>query len=217
MNLRDANKAEKANMNSGKKNFSDWKEKRFYESGAADNPDYWVWVDHPTHSDWYNKERISYFADVARKNGVDPYDFIALGISESGLGNQHFENPTRVNRGVHFPGVKDVKPEELIDFSAKYLSEQLKKYGDREAGIQAYSGTGKTVYSTPLLDSGGNIDASTNPSSGKFFGKKKKDTDYWKEKPQAKRVIDIAEKIKTDPAIFGIVEGTDEDGQTMAY
>ena len=183
--------------------FKNWKEKRFSETGAFKKPEGWIWVDHPTHSDWYQKEVINQFIISAKKYGIDPYDFIALGISETGLGNQNPGNPARINFAVH-PSYSIPPPEfttspkvfrkargVAIDNAAEILAKQLKKYKDKESGIQAYSGTGRTLY-------GGG-------TAGNWFGKPLAGQDMWKEKPHAKRVLDISSKIRENPQIKSMV------------
>jgi len=153
-------------------------------------------------SDYYSKPMMRQFINSAKKYGVDPYDFLALGISESGLGHRHPSNPTRVDIGQHFPQYPPPygpPMEELVDFSAKYLAEQLKKYSDKLSAIQAYSGTGKTIY-------GGSSKAVKEEyGTTKMFGRPFQEIDFWKEKPQAKRVMSISEQLKKTPEVANLI------------
>lgn len=185
-----------------------WKDRRAYETGALVEPDKWVWVEHPSHSDYYPKEDIKYFAERAAAHGIDPYDFIALGISESGLGMQPgtYTNPTRVDLATHYnllpdDGKATPSPEELIDFSAEYLAKQFAKYKDRAKSIQAYSGTGSKIY--PKVVKGVHP---PNTTANKFFGKAKEQIDAWKDQPQSKRVMSISEQLRRNPDIAEAVE-----------
>lgn len=205
--------------------FKDWKEKQYVESGVYKDPDKYIWVDHPMYSDWYSKDMITKFSIAAKKYGVDPYDYIALGIVESGLGRQHPSNPSRVLEQLHGERIQKLYPEFpnyltramageskiqiladksrdiLIDYGARYLSEQLKKYPDKESGIQAYSGTGKTVY-------GGDVSFIRDVyGTTRMFGKPFQQIDFWKEKPQAKRILDTSKKLKENSDIVSFIEG----------
>jgi len=178
-----------------KRQYQNWREKRFYETGAVESPQSWFYFQHPTHSDWYKLSMALKFITAAKKYGVDPYDFTALGISESGLGNLHPSNPTRVDIGLHFPRYRDVANppvNELIDFSAKYLADKLGQYKDKLSGIQAYSGTGKVPYS--------------GQRGKKYFGKTIQEIDLWRDKPQAKRVLDISSRLKKQPEIVDLLD-----------
>src|SRR3972149_11889122 len=81
--------------------YKNWKEKRYYETGANKEPGSWMYLEHPTHSDWYSLSTMLDFIDAAEKNNINPIDYVALGISESGLGNQDYTNPVRVSWKSH--------------------------------------------------------------------------------------------------------------------
>jgi len=82
----------------------------------------------------------------------------------------------------------------LIDYGARYLAEGIKNYpNDLLSGVQAYSGVGKKPY-------GGR----TDPNE-KFFNKKAKDTNFWRDKPQAKRVLAIYNILKKNPKMAEII------------
>ncbi len=168
-------------------------------TGPLDVPDRWLWLDleKTKHSDYYNKDMVQKFAAAAKKYGVDPYDFIALGISETGLGNQDPRNPSKINPAEHEKTIRklysNVDSENWgdigIDYGARYLAEQQKKYPKNKlAALQAYSGTGSKLYKkTPWVDA---------PPESRWFGKPLKEQDMWKDKPQAKRIVAIAEKLR---------------------
>jgi hypothetical protein len=79
-----------------------------------------------------------------------------------------------------------------IDFGARKLAEQLKKYPDKLSGIQSYSGTGKIPY-------GGRV-------KGSFFGQPAEEMNLWRDKPQAKRVLDISGKLKNWKPISDFID-----------
>lgn len=181
-----------------------WQEKRYNQLGVFMNPDAWTYLEHPTHSDWYQKGAIQKFAEAATRHGVDPYDFVALGISESGLGNQWPSNPTRIMLDKHgseltrLYGMEDPSKQlggadMLTDYGARYMRDMMRKYPNRPDYLQAYSGTGRTFY-------GGNPGANS-----KWFGKPLGTINAWQDKPQAKRIMDISERLKTHPEIPDLI------------
>lgn len=191
-----------------KPSHASWKDRRAYETGALTEPDKWTWVEHPSHSDYYSKQDVAYFLETAIAHGVDPYDFLALGISESGLGSHPDtrHNPTRVDLGLHF-GAKPEEgnipsPEELIDFSAEYLAKQFTKYKDRAKALQAYSGTGTKIYPGASKKQG----LPPNITSKKFFGKQKDKINAWRDQPQAKRTMSISDSLKKNEEIKNAVD-----------
>jgi len=189
--------------------------------GVSENPQDWTWfVDQSkpsTHTDWYNLPTILEFANAARKYGLDPADFVALGMSESGLGNFDPGNPARVFWSKHPSLMKALSggddsgnlafmlPEDesrkiSLDFAAKFLAEKFKQYpNDRMTALQAYSGLGNTLY-------GGNPDVvEYNLGSKRAFGKPYNQINYAKEKPQAQRVARLAEQVKTNPDMVNTI------------
>ena len=206
-----------------------WKERRFYETNAHKNPDQWIWINHKTHSDWYDKDIIKRARDIAIENGIDPYTFIAKGITESHLGNLHPDNPYRLDLRLHYPEIlkmiergeynlekggrevsnawktqeigTDAGRDIMMDYAAKHFKKGLNKYPkDELAGIQAYSGEGKTIY-------GGHPDVVRyHTGSTRSFGKPYQQIDFWKEKPQAKDTISVRNVIKDNPEVKSIVE-----------
>jgi len=188
-----------------------WQKERFYKTGASEEPGSWFWMNHPTHSDWYSLDMASKFADAAKSVGVDPWDFVALGISESGLGNQDYGNPTRLWWKAYpefvenvMSKIPDSKPEEqqkaVIGQGAKILAEKIKEYpNDRTRAIQAYSGKGKTIY-------GGHPDVvEYQLGTKKVFGKDYRDIDFWRDMPQGKRVVTISDILKSMPELQGLI------------
>jgi hypothetical protein len=182
----------------------DWRDRQYQKRGVSKDPSNFLWMDLGAHSDWYQKDIIKKFVDAANKYGVSPADYVALGISESGLGNQHSSNPSRINWDVHnkrlaeeYPeyaergGLPAVQREVGIDFGAKYLSEQLKRFPDKLSGIQAYSGTGRTPYN--------------GKRGGRYFGTQIRDLNLWKDKPQARRVMEFSDKLKSIPELIHLL------------
>jgi hypothetical protein len=179
--------------------YSNWKERRFYETPAWENPENWFYFEHPTHSDWYSKPMAQKFMATAKDVGVDPFDFLAVGISESGLGNLHPSNPARVNWGVHdkfLRGPEDETPERSMQVGALLLKQAMDKYKDRLSALQAYSGTGKTVYP--------NAPKGQRPK--KMFNRPIKEIDFWKEKPQGHRVDEISQLLQRNQAILDLMK-----------
>ena len=179
-----------------KARYKDWQDKRYHESGAVDNPDAFVWLDHPTHSDYLPKALLQQFAQIGREQGVDPYIFTGAAISESNLGRARPENPLSVDLGQHpshgetfVDRIQETgqrpHPAELTDYAASYMKEMLSKFsGNQLAGIQAYSGTGeKTTEKMP---------------GSKIFGKELSSTHFWRDKDHAKRVKSIADALRSN-------------------
>lgn len=186
------------------KEYKNWKQKRQYETGAIDYPKGWMWMDLPKFADYYPKETVKKFIQSAERYKLDPNDLLALGVAESGLGMKHPDNPLRINYDAHdkemrkrypalqevrdigdAPGIRDI----VIDYGTELLADSFKKYKDRISALQAYSGTGSTLYGGPkrwAMTPGG------ISGEEKFFGKPIKETDFWKEKPQGKRVNEIS-------------------------
>jgi len=196
------------------KQYRNWQEKRSVETGAAEYPKGWVWIDIPKFQDYYSVETIKKFITSAKRYNVDPYDFVALGIAESGLGRTTFSNPAHIDLPLHTRGLwwalhekdptKFRDPRQLpleekrdlyIDYSAKLLAEKLGKYKDKLSAIQAYSGTGKTVY-------GGDPETVKDLyGTTRLFGKPFSQINFWKEKPQAKRIAEISAQLKKQKSI----------------
>jgi hypothetical protein len=203
-------------------NPENWKQKRWNKLKVFEKPEDWVYLDgHKTHNDWYNKNNIAMFVEAAKKYGVDPYDFTALGISESGLGNVDGINLTRALypaktatkgdpnvRGrwesLQYKGSPRTMEEEaeldplrkkmFIETGAEYLKLMTDKFpGNRTAAIQAYSGEG----SQPIH--------MYKNSFGKTWGKGS-GRDMWKEHPQANRVIELSNLIRNNPEIKTIID-----------
>ncbi len=206
-------KLQKLASKPNKKAPKNWKEKRERETGASLSPDEFMYLGEPTKfADWYPKEAILQFDAAARAHNLSPFDFLGLGIAESGLGYKHPDNPTRINLGVHqkemerlYPGVsfeeQDSEPGQSekrrdtnIYHGAKLLAESLSHYPeDRLSGIQAYSGTGRTPY-------GGG-------AGKKYFGQSIKKLNLWRDKPQAKRVVEISDALKSIPELVRLLAG----------
>ena len=194
--------------------YKNWKEKRAQETEAGRYPEDWIWFDkYPKYEDYYNKDIIKRFVESAVKYGIDPYTYVALGISESGLGNKDPWNPPRIMIDKHKELEKALPPgfiggvenpetyrNSLIDFGAKYLSQQYKNFPENELkAIQAYSGLGKTIY-------GGHPDVvEYTTGSKRSFGKDYRKINYVKEKQQAKRVIGIREKLREEQEFIKII------------
>lgn len=100
------------------------------------------------------------------------------------------------------PVQNDVRPKQAI--SDEVMMEERKawihaalnqlqyatdKYGTGTRGMQAYSGTGKTIY-------GGRL-----PANNRQFGKEIGKTNFWREMPQGKRVQAIRSALEGVPAI----------------
>ena len=190
------------------KQYRNWQEKRLVETGAAEYPKGWTWIDIPKFQDYYPVETIKKFITSAKKYNVDPNDYLAVGIAESGLGLKHPSNPSRINIDVHLDRMKQLYPQlanfrEIsehprfqdisIDYGARYLGEQLGKYKDRLSALQAYSGTGKRLYGGPAR---WQMTPGAFTGEEKYFGKPSTKINFWKEKPQGKRVAEISELLK---------------------
>ncbi len=191
--------------------YKDWKQKRAFDTGAFENPEEFLWMDIPPYSDYYRKEAIKQFGNSAKKHGVEPNLFTALGVAESGLGNRHFSNPTRVDLTIHEKRLKDLGydkdyPEDLIDYSARFLSELQGKYKSPLNAAQAYSGMGRTLY-------GGKADKvkQLTGSTRVFGGRDFRTINFKKEKPQGKRVLAIAEALKKIPELQSLYEPSWEE------
>jgi len=173
--------------------------------GPLTDPESWVWADLPDqpmgrgfktgeHSDWLDKRNIESFVDAARRHGVDPLTFTALGISESHLGNLYPENPTQVNANAHELALARLyghmgglpEAEQNIDYGARLLKAAYNKYpSDELSAAQAYSGEGRKLgYGDP---------------EDYYFGKKLKDIDFWRDKPQGRRLLSVRERLKENP------------------
>jgi hypothetical protein len=180
----------------------DWKERQFRQRGVSKYPEEWFYLEHPTHKDWYQKEMAKRFVSAAKDVGVDPYDYLAVGVSESGLGNLHPSNPARIDWDAHqkfLTGPGDPGSQRSIEVGAILLKEALSKYVDRLSGLQAYSGTGKTIY-------GGNPKAvEALYGTTKIFGKPFQQIDFWKEKPQGKRVDAISQLLRKNPEVIDLI------------
>lgn len=210
--------------------YKDWRTRRFHETGAWQDPQSWSYVPNSTHGDWYNLDNIMQFVDAATKYNVPINDYLALGVSESGLGNKHPSNPARVNYEANwenlirlYPDLVDVygvpgknnktemfaeaKSPELgkqvsIDFGAKRLSDLLAKNpNNRIRGIQKYSGAGKRM----------NVGYKSSPKAkpatpeSRFFGKKLKDLDFHKQPEQALRVDKISKDVSKDTRLQELI------------
>ena len=166
------------------------KKERAQQLGVARSPEDWVWVSAGPYSDYFYKPYITEFADKARKSGIDPNDFLALGVAESGLGNFRPSNPFSVDWGQHFPEAweKKVMPDRdtLIDFSAKLFKEGLTKYPkDRIKALQAYSGLGKI----------------NEPGDYTELYKR-----FGKQHPQGKKVDYLSKFLKSNPDIQELIK-----------
>lgn len=187
---------------------ANWQQKRWNDLEVYNNPKGWFWFgDHKTHSDYYDVGIARLFAEKAKQHGVDPLLYVALGISESGLGNQAAEDWPRINFDAHRdemvklygdrinniargPEEHYERMEDLVDFGARHLARSLKRYPkDLLSGVQAYSGTGRVPY-------GGDTE-----EGHRFFGKDIDKIDLWKEKPQGKRILGIYERLKKDKGL----------------
>lgn len=189
--------------------FRSWQERRAYETGASQFPEKWQWLPiEPKFQDYYSVPTMQTFVQAARKNLVDPSLLLALGIAESRLGNSNPSNPLRLyNNSLNDKVLAALDEDESldprnvsIDVGAEYLADQLRKYPDELSGVQAYSGTGKTLYK-------GNKDTMQEYyGSTKFFGKPVERTNFWKEKPQGKRVLGIRDQLKASPEVARLIE-----------
>jgi hypothetical protein len=191
--------------------YKDWKTKRFYETGAHEDPSSWVYLEHPKLADWYSLNAMLDFIDAAKRHEVDPSLYTALGISESGLGNQDYGNPVHIFWNKHpelqkqMEKIPDTQLEKqrqtIIDYGAKYLADQFKRYsGDLLSALQAYSGTGKTIYT-------GHPDVvKYQLDTTRVFGKPYQKINFWKDKPQANRIVGIANLLRENPELTGLFE-----------
>jgi hypothetical protein len=189
--------------------FKSWQERRAYETGAAQAPEKWKWLPiEPKFKDYYSVPTMQTFVQAARKNLVDPNLLLALGVAESRLGNANPTNPLRLyskslEDKVFAALDKDesLEPRDVsIDVGAEYLADQLRKYPDELSGVQAYSGTGKTLYQ------GDKKKMQEFYNSTNFFGKPVEQTNFWKEKPQGKRVLGIRDQLKANPEVAALIE-----------
>ena len=187
----------------------DWKERQFRERGVGKHPEEWFYLEHPTHKDWYQKEVAKRYIGAAKSAGVDPYDYLALGVSESGLGNLHPSNPSRIDWDVHQEFLnKGEEPESQrsIEVGAILLKRALDKYQDRLSGLQAYSGTGKTIY-------GGRPEVVDRLyGTTKMFGKPFQKIDFWKEKPQGKRVDELSQLLRKNQDVIDLMRELSRKG-----
>lgn len=174
---------------------------------------YFELKNHPTHSSYYDAGAARAFIAAAKRHGVDPVLYTALGISESRLGQADNYNLPRINLDAHSDELEklygrsnwfDAAPDwmsqslDLIDFGARYLASTIKRYpGNLLKGVQAYSGVGRKAY-------GGTAD-----EGRRFFGKDIKDINFWRDKPQAKRVLEIYELLKKDPQMERLLKNAD--------
>ncbi len=192
---------------------TDWNRKRAQQLGVNEDPNRWLWIEHPKHADWIDKATVSDFVDAAEKQGIDPYYFLGMGMVESHLGNLDPDNRARVHMGAHDKALdklgvfkdqgvngKSIR-QGLIDFAASLMKGHFKKYGkDPVTALQAYSGTGKTIYKgIPDL-------VEYQYGTTKVFGKPFQQIDFWKEKPQGKATYELANLLKDNEAIRQIVE-----------
>jgi len=173
--------------------------------GPISNPQGWLWMQLPEKkTDWYSKDMMKQFAEAAKRHGVDPLTYIALGVAETQLGNVNPTNPAMIYPVAHPAGFgtrkklygdKAETPEASIDYGARLLHEGYKRFPkDELAAIQSYSGTGRTIYSKPKADSDTVTPKITSKS--RYFGRPVKSIDFWKEKPQAHRVQEIAKALR---------------------
>lgn len=200
----DATTFKRLEMLAGKK-YKGWKEKRQYETGALDNPKEFIWFEHPKFQDYYPKQAIAEFARAAKKFGVDPATYVSLGISESGLGYKNPSNPARINYGVHGGNIWKMVGDGIIssldrrgqsvEFGASYLAQQAKKYKTPIEAIQAYSGTGVKPYGKSKAE------LERHLGTSKFFGTPYEKTNFWRDKPQGERVLEVLSKVKQQKEI----------------
>lgn len=188
--------------------FQNYKDKRDYQLGVYRDPNKWIWFEHPTHRDFLNKDVAGKFINTAMKYGIDPYKYLALGISETRLGNNNYSNPTQIRFDIHRDRIDKLYPlnsgmsdqDVAIDYGGRYLKEMLDKYkGNELAGLQAYSGTGQVLY-------GGK-------AQGKFFGRNQAGLRVWDEHPQANRIVDIAGRIRKMPEFIDLVNSYQNSGE----
>lgn len=199
--------------NKQQKSYKSWKERRFYETGAYQDPHSWFYMDHPTLSDWYNLSTLLDFMDSAEKAGVNPLYYVALGISETNLGNKSYTNPSRIFYKSHpdlsriLAKIPDSQEEKIrkahLDYGAKYLASKFKEFpNDVISALQAYSGKGRTIY-------GGRPDmVEYITGSKRSFGKPYHKINYWRDKPQALRILEIASILQNTPELEGLFEPT---------
>lgn len=190
--------------------YKSWKEKRADDLSIENEPGNWEYLDIGKYRDWYHLPTMLQYVAAAEKYGINPFDYVALGISESGLGNTDPGNPSRIYWSQHpsltqmlsptgmMPKEEDTR-ELSIDFGAKFLADKFRQYpNDRMKALQAYSGTGKTIY-------GGHPDVvQYQTGSTRSFGKPYQSINYWIDQPQAKRIAMIAEVIKALPELRGL-------------
>lgn len=142
-----------------------WKEKRWNDLEVYNNPEAFIYVDHDKFKDYYSKNTIGDMVKAARKYGVDPYTYLAIGVAEGGLGNTDQFNPVRIadadvkgnadrrqviRETAELPNLDSKEQEYLarlyreenIENGAEYLKLLTDRYG-REKGIHAYNGLGK--------------------------------------------------------------------------
>lgn len=195
---------------------ANWKERRWNQLNVHESPADWIYLDnHKTHADWYQKGMVQQLAEAADRYGVDPYDYVALGISETGLGNQTDANPVRIYWPAHAKAFEerygynpdDVqavtaedKERHVIDYGAKYLADQFARFpNDRLSALQAYSGTGSKIY-------GGR-------TSGKYFGKNQQNLNAWRDKPQGRRVMELSDLLRKSPEFQEIIDSVLKKGR----
>lgn len=191
------------------KKHKSWKDKRFYETGAYLDPSSWFYLEHPTHSDWYSLATVLDFIDSAERANINPLWYVALGISESGLGNKDANqvriffkhHPSLMAELEKIPDSQEARQKKaILDYGAKYLAQMLSKYSpDVVKGLQAYSGTGRTIYSGhPEV-----VEYVTG--SRRSFGKPFHKIRYDREMPQAVRILEIASKLRQMPELAGLL------------
>ena len=146
---------------------------------------------------------IKKIAEEARKNKIDPYTAIAIGIQETGFKPEHADNPYSIFQMVNSLDDLGSMQDDPIGFSMKKLSEKFdyaKKLGKKteEEIIQSWNGYGKIKKGTEGLgDKAYGIDISKEP------------IDMGKNPVYGKRVKDIRDNIlKKNPEIVELVNST---------
>ena len=190
--------------------FLNWKERREFKTGALKSPKDFIWLEVGKFSDYYPKDMMKKIIKTASNYGLDPYDLLAVGIAESGLGYKNPVNPMQINLDVHedemrkrYPQLQTLPKQEMtghpafpslsIDYAGHLLDKALKEFPeDRLSGLQAYSGKGRVLYGGTVKDE-------------KYFNKPSKEINFWRDKPQGKRVDRISTMIKLNEELQHLI------------
>jgi len=177
--------------------YLNWQERRQHETGALTSPGEYIWLNPKKFEDYYPRDIIKKIIETSSHYKLDPNDLLAVGVAETGLGYRNPNNPMQIFLDVHegelrkrYPQIAHLSSREMtthpafprisIDYAGELLRDAFNKYPtNRLAALQRYSGRGSVLY-------GGRV------GEKRFFGKPSTEIDFWKEKPQGRRVNEIS-------------------------